>query len=187
VFDSCLHAYVWLYKFPNQYGQVQWTKCMKERRRLLLLETRITILVSFNLWCPIIDMAALLQKNGCLCCAIYRSASLTSFYQICLPRSRITLISCVPKYIGDPLINMVDSLPRGMATVVDESVEVCEIRTRWWHKHWDNDLDKFRPSTRCNTLCPMSLVDCIIRDEVKTRGSLPALYSSRVGLQVSWI
>jgi hypothetical protein len=27
--------------------------------------------------------------------------------------------------------NMVDSLPRGMSTVVDESVEVCETRTRW--------------------------------------------------------
>lgn len=30
------------------------------------------------------------QKNDCLCCAIYRSAS---------------LISCVPNYMGDPLIN----------------------------------------------------------------------------------
>ena len=39
-----------------------------------------------------------------------------------------------------------------------------------------SDLDRFRLSDRRNTLCPVSLVDCI-EYEMHSRGSLPALYS----------
>ena len=58
--------------------------------------------------------------------------------------------------------NMVGSLPRGMPTVVDESVEVRVIGTGWWHKRRDSDLDRFRPSDQRNTLRPMSMVYYII-------------------------
>ena len=45
-------------------------------------------------------------------------------------------------------------------------VEVRVIGTRWWHGRRDSDLDKFRPSDRRNTLRPVSLVDCIMRDKM---------------------
>ena len=43
-------------------------------------------------------------------------------------------------------------------------------------RHRDSDLDRFGPSDRCNTLRPVSLLDCI-EYEMNSRGSLPALYS----------
>ena len=70
--------------------------------------------------------------------------------------------------------NLVGSLPRGIPTVVDESVEVRVIGANISAE--TSDLDVFRPSDRCNTLCPMSLVDCI-EYEMHSRGSLPTLYS----------
>jgi len=50
-------------------------------------------------------------------------------------------------------------------------------------KRRDSDLDRFRPSDRCNTLRPVPLLDCI-EYEMILRGSLPALYSLGIGLQV---
>jgi len=41
-----------------------------------------------------------------------------------------------------------------------------------------SDLGMFRLLSRRNTLCHVSLVDCIMRDWMKARGSLPALYST---------
>jgi hypothetical protein len=40
---------------------------------------------------------------------------------------------------------MVGSLPRGMSTVVDELVEVREIRLDGDTKRRDNDLGRFKP------------------------------------------
>ena len=48
----------------------------------------------------------------------------------------------------------------------------------------DSDLDRFRPSDRCNTLRPVSLVYCIDVYHLSSRGPLPLLiYSGGVGLQ----
>ena len=50
----------------------------------------------------------------------------------------------------------------------------------------DNDLDRFGPSDRRNTLRPMSLVYCI-EYMMSSRGSLPLLiYSGGAGLQVKY-
>ena len=47
----------------------------------------------------------------------------------------------------------------------------------------DNDLDRFEPSDRRNTLRHVSLVYCI-EYQMNSRGSLPALYSLGISLSV---
>ena len=50
----------------------------------------------------------------------------------------------------------------------------------------DNDLDRFEPSDRRNTLCSVSLVYCI-EYMMSSRGLLPLLiYSGGIGLQVKY-
>ena len=57
--------------------------------------------------------------------------------------------------------NLVGSLPMGMSTVVDESVEVRVRKPDGDVELKRQQLDRFRPSDRRNTLRPMSFVDCI--------------------------
>jgi hypothetical protein len=79
---------------------------------------------------------------------------------------------------------------KGMPAVVDKSVEVRERRTR---DDTERDVGRFGSSAWRNTLRPVSLLDCIAYNQVKslgicmkmsTRRSLPLLiYSGEVGLQ----
>ena len=75
----------------------------------------------------------------------------------------------------------------GYLTKVDWSVVVCIIKNKKATE--TQELDRFGPSARCNTLLLWSIglywlsydIVCVLR------GPLPALYSWGVGLQVSYI